>query len=573
MTAAFYLLAVLVVVLACTKPLGAYMAMALRGRRVWLSPVVGPVERLFYKICGIDPDAEMNAWQYIAAMLVLGIFSVAVLFALLLCQHLLPFNPQQMPALPVDQAFNVAVSFATNTDWQSYGGEMSLGYFSQMVGLAVQNFISAAAGMAVAVALFRGMARKQTTLLGNAWADVTRIILYVLLPLSLVFSLLLVSQGVVQNFNPYTAYEPVQAVSDAGAPLIPGGPAASQVAIKMLGSNGGGYFNANSAHPFENPTPFANFLQFISILLIPSALIYCFGVMIGDRRQAWVLLAAMTVIFTPLALFTAMDEMSHNPRFDELHLDVEAGNMEGKEVRFGAEASALWAAATTATSNGSVNAMHDSFMPLAGMVPLLFMQFGEVIFGGVGSGAYGMLVYVLLTVFIGGLMVGRTPEYLGKKLGPFEIKMASLCILIPAFVMLGGTAIAVSTEMGRAGVLNPGAQGFTEVLYAFASASNNNGSAFAGLSANSPFYNIILAVAMMAGRYGLFIPILLIAGSLASKNTTPTSLGTLPTHTPLFCMMLVASILLLDVLTYVPVLAMGPVAEYIHLHHPGMPAP
>lgn len=573
MTALYYLLAGMIVVFACTKPLGVYMAMLLRGRRVWLSPVIGPVERLIYKLCAVNPEIEMNSRQYLMALLILGLFSTISLFAIVYFQHLLPLNPRHMQGMSAELAFNVAVSFVTNTNWQSYSGETSLSYFSQMVGLAVQNFLSAATGMAVAVVLFRALVRKQTQLLGNAWVDITRIVLYVLLPMALVFSLLLASQGIVQNMNDYTAYEPLQSSADAGKSLIPGGPAASQVAIKMLGSNGGGFFNANGAHPFENPTPFGNFLQFISILLIPSALVYCFGVMVGDRRQGWVLLIAMTLIFVPLALSAAMNEMQPNPRFEGLPIDSSAGNMEGKEVRFGVEASALWAAATTATSNGSVNAMHDSFMPLAGLVPLLLMQFGEVIFGGVGSGAYGMLVYVLLTVFIGGLMVGRTPEYLGKKLGPFEIKMASLCILIPAFVMLLGAAIAVSCEAGRAGVLNPGAQGFTEVLYAFASASNNNGSAFAGLSADSPFYNIMLAIAMLAGRYGLFIPVLLMAGSLASKNTTPTSLGTLPTHTPLFCMMLIGSILLLGVLTFVPALAMGPVAEYINLYHPKMALP
>lgn len=566
-----YLAVCLLAVLACSKPLGSYLARVFAGERLLLTPVLGWLERALYKACGIDPQTEMNWKQYSLAVVLLGVAGFALLFVILLSQAHLPLNPEGFGGLPVDLAFNAAVSFVTNTNWQAYAGESSLSYFSQMAGLSVQNFLSAATGMAVAVALFRGIARKQTQMLGNFWVDVTRITLYVLFPLSLLFALFLASQGVIQNFGAYTAYAPLEPA--AAAQHIPGGPVASQVAIKMLGSNGGGYFSANGAHPFENPTALTNFLQIISILLIPAALVYCFGVMSGDRRQAWVLLAAMVLIFAPLTSFAVYDEMQGNPRFDGNRIDNAAGNMEGKEMRIGAGPSAIWAVSTTATSNGSVNAMHDSFMPLAGMVTLIFIQFGEVIFGGVGSGAYGMLMYVVLTVFIGGLMVGRTPEYLGKKLGPFEIKMASLFIIIPAFVMLVGTAIAVGTEAGRAGVHNPGAQGFTEVLYAFASASNNNGSAFAGLNANSPFYNILLAVAMIAGRYGLIIPVLALAGSLASKNTTPAGLGTLSTHTPLFCVMLTFSILMLDVLTYVPVLAMGPVAEFIHLQQPGATLP
>jgi potassium-transporting ATPase potassium-binding subunit len=443
---------------------------------------------------------------------------------------------------------------------------VALSYFSQTAGIVMQQFLSAATGLAVAVAFFRALARKQAQTLGNAWVDIVRGTLYILLPMAFVFALILVSQGVVQNFSAYTEYFALE----SGVPaLIAQGPAASEVAIKMLGSNGGGFFNSNGAHPFENPTTFSNLLSIVSILLIPAALIYTFGCIAGDRRQAWALLAAMFIVFTPLMLVTVWSEHNGNPRFDPLVIDQSMGNMEGKEVRFGSDSSALWAVATTATSNGSVNAMHDSFTPLGGMIPLIFIQFGEVIFGGVGTGAYGMLIYVLLTVFMGGLMVGRTPEYLGKKLGAFDIKMASLCILIPAASVLLGTAIAISTEAGVAGISNPGAQGFTEVLYAVASASNNNGSAFAGLSANSPFYNILLGVIMLIGRYGIIIPTLALAGSLAVKNKVPVSSGTLPTHTPLFTAMLVGSILMIDVLTYVPALALGPIAEHMHLFHVG----
>jgi K+-transporting ATPase ATPase A chain len=487
---------------------------------------------------------------------------------------MLPLNPQHFAGLSADTAFNAAVSFVTNTNWQSYSGETALSNFSQMVGCGVQNFLSAATGMAVAVALFRAIGRRQAQTIGNAWADITRSILYILLPVSLVFALFLVSQGVPQTFHSFAEYSPLEKVASApdAAPTIALGPVASQVAIKMLGSNGGGFFNANSAHPLENPTPLSNLMQIVSILLIPAAFAYMFGVMVADRRQGWMLLAAMTLIFIPLMALCVVQEKAGNPRFDARIIDTQAGNMEGKEMRFGAASSALWAASTAATSNGSVNSMHDSFMPLGGLVPLLLIQFGEVIFGGVGSGAYGMMMFVLLTVFIGGLMVGRTPEYLGKKLGPLEIKMASLVILIPAFLVLIGSAIAVTFEAGRAGILNSGAQGFSEILYAFTSAANNNGSAFAGLSVNTPFYNILLGICMIVGRYWVIIPVLAIAGSLAAKNITPTSAGTLPTHTPLFISMLVGVVVLLGVLTYVPALALGPIAEHLHLVHPTMGA-
>lgn len=543
------------------------MARVFSNDVVLLSKPLGWLETLIYKLCGIHPDQEMSWRGYMTAVLLLGVFGFLFLFTLFILQGMLPLNPEHFPGLAPDLAFNAAISFVTNTNWQSYGGEGTLSYLSQMTGCAVQNFISAATGLAVGVALFRGLARKQTHMLGNAYADIVRGTLYILLPLSLIFALVLSSQGVIQNFLPYSDYTTYE-TGEAGK--IAQGPVASQEAIKMLGSNGGGFFNANSAHPFENPTRLTNMLEIISILLIPVAFAYTFGVMVGDRRQGWMLIAAMTLIFTPLLVFGVYAETHASPRFDDRVIDVSAGNMEGKEVRFGTSGSALWAAATTATSNGSVNAMHDSFTPLGGMVPLLLIQFGEVVFGGVGSGVYGSLMFVLLTVFMGGLMVGRTPEYLGKKLGTFDVKMASLVILIPTMLTLVGTAVAVSFEAGRAGMLNSGAQGFTEILYAFSSASNNNGSAFAGLSVNSPFYNIILGLVMFIGRYWIIVPVLAVAGSLVTKNTVPLSPGTLPTHTPLFVVMLVVVIILFGMLSYVPALALGPVVEHIKLYGTGL---
>jgi len=579
----FTILICLAVVAACIRPLGLYMACVYKGERVWLEKPLGWLERLIYKTCGIDPKSEMSWRGYTMAVLMFGLFGFLLLFAIFTGQGALPLNPQNLPGLSSDLAFNAAISFVTNTNWQSYSGEGSLSYLSQMLGCTVQNFISAATGMAVAVALFRGMARKQSGLLGNAYTDMVRGILYILLPLSAVFAIILISQGVIQNFKPSVPYISVEdsgfRIQDSGSKnpspesrilnpessLIAMGPVASQVAIKMLGSNGGGFFNANAAHPFENPTPLSNLLQIISILLIPAAFAYSFGVLVGDRRQGWMLIAAMALIFVPLMLVTVWYETQPNPRFDTHVINSDSGNMEGKETRFGAGSSALWAAATTATSNGSVNAMHDSFSPIGGLMPLLLIQFGEVTFGGVGSGAYGVLMFVLLTVFIGGLMVGRTPEYMGKKLGIFEIKMAALFSLVPSAVVLVGTALAVSTEAGRSGVFNGGAQGFSEILYAFSSAGNNNGSAFAGLSANSVFYNVALGISMFIGRYWVIVPVLAIAGSLAVKNTVPVSAGTMPTHTPIFTFMLIGVIILVGILTYVPALALGPVVEHVHL--------
>ncbi|MCE2926301.1 MAG: potassium-transporting ATPase subunit KdpA [Rickettsiales bacterium] len=558
----FYIAFCLLVIAICIKPLGWYMARVYMRRDLILELPLGWIERGIYRLCGIRPDDEMDWKRYAISIVTLGLVGFILLYILLLGQHLLPLNPQNMPALSPDLAFNVAMSFITNTNWQSYGGETTLSYFSQMAGLTVQNFLSAATGMAVAVALCRGIGRKRSDTLGNAWVDVVRSILYILLPLSIIFALLLSSQGVIQNFTAYTPYTSLEGQEG----VIAQGPVASQIAIKMLGSNGGGFFNVNAAHPFENPNAFTNLIQILSILLIPASFTYLFGVMVGDRRQGWVLFSAMTIIFVPLALLTAYGEQLPNPKIDTAMVDVSQGNMEGKEMRFGTASSAMWAVSTTATSNGSVNSMHGSYAPLSGLIPLLFIQFGEVVYGGVGSGLYGMAVYVLLTVFIGGLMVGRTPEYLGKKIGAFEIKMASLVVIIPASMVLVGTAIAISTEAGRAGILNPGAQGFSEVLYALSSASNNNGSAFAGLSANSPFYNVLLGVAMFVGRYWVIIPILALAGALASKSATPASAGTLPTTTLLFTTMLAGVVVLLDVLTYVPSWALGPLAEHVLLY-------
>jgi K+-transporting ATPase ATPase A chain len=564
-----------VVLFACVKPLGGYMARVYGGQVMWL----GMLEDGFYRLAGIDRNREMGWKEYAIATLVFSAGGFVLLYVLLRWQAWFPFNPAQMSNLTPDLAFNTAVSFMTNTNWQSYGGESTLSYFSQMVGLTIQNFLSAAVGLAVMAAFIRGLARKNSKTIGNFWVDMLRSNLYILLPLALLWSVLLGSQGVVQTFNEYVKVPLVESIKldekkdDKGIitqkaeiiteQTIAVGPAASQIAIKQLGTNGGGFFNVNSAHPFENPTPFSNFLEMLAILLIPAALCYTFGVMIGDTRQGWAVLAAMTVIFVPLLLICVGAEQHSNPHIAAL--GVTGGNMEGKETRLGIVNSALWASATTAASNGSVNAMHDSFTPIGGLVPMLLMQFSEVIYGGAGCGLYGMLIYVVITVFIAGLMVGRTPEYLGKKIQSFEIKMASVAILIPPLLVLFGTSLSVMTEAGRAGILNPGAQGFSEILYAFSSASNNNGSAFGGLTANTPFYNLWLGLCMLFSRYWLIVPVLAIAGSLAAKNTVPHSTGTLSTHTPLFTLFLVGIVIMVGVLTFVPALALGPVVEHFTL--------
>ena len=566
----------LVVLLALVKPLGAYMARVYEGRPIGLDRVFGWLERLIYRLAGVGPYAEMGWKTYAAAMLTFNFLGILAVYLLQRIQGLLPLNPQGFGPVSADSAFNTAVSFATNTNWQGYGGETTMSYLTQMLALTVQNFASAAAGMATLVALVRGFARRSAQTIGNFWVDLVRTTLYILLPLSVVLALALVSQGVVQTFAPYpkvavlqpTRYgEPRATLTEQ---VIAVGPAASQIAIKQLGTNGGGFFNVNSAHPFENPTPLANFLELLSILLIPAALCHTFGVMVGDTRQGWAVLAAMTVIFVGLLAVAVVAEQNGHV-FVKQGVDHTAGalqaggNMEGKETRFGIVNSALWATATTAASNGSVNAMHDSFTPIGGLVPMWMIQLGEVVYGGVGSGLYGMLVFAIIAVFVAGLMVGRTPEYLGKKIEAYEMKMSSLIILMPPAIVLIGTAAAVLAEGGKAGIANPGAHGFSEILYAFSSAGNNNGSAFAGLSANTPFYNTALGLAMLFARYWLAIPTLAIAGALAAKKTVPPGPGTLPTHTPLFAVLLVGVVVLVGALTFVPALALGPIAEHLTL--------
>ena len=579
----------LLVLVALVRPLGRYMARVYEGERTWLSPLLSPLERLVYRVAGVDPRSEQDWKQYALAALLFNLVGLLVLYLLQRLQGVLPLNPQGFGAVAPDSAFNTAVSFASNTNWQGYGGETTMSYLTQAFGLGVQNFLSAASGMAVLVALIRGFARTQTTSLGNFWVDVTRSTVHVLLPLATLLAITLAGQGVVQSFEPYRSVALLEPLAieklrtDAENPassevvtaqVVPLGPAASQVAIKQLGTNGGGFFNVNSAHPFENPTPVSNFLEMLAILLIPAALCYTFGHMVGDTRQGWALLAAMLVIFVPLALATCAAEQAGNPRLDPAQVDQQAatgqsgGNMEGKEVRFGIANSALWAAATTAASNGSVNAMHGSFTPLGGLVPMWLMQLGEVVFGGVGSGLYGMLMFAIVAVFIAGLMIGRTPEYLGKKIEAFEVKMASLVLLIPCAVVLLGTAIASVLPEAVARTGNPGPHGFSEILYAFSSAGNNNGSAFGGLSANNPFYNFALGAAMWISRYWLMIPVLAIAGSLAAKRTVAVTSGTLPTHKPLFVGLLVGVVLLVGALTFVPALALGPVVEHLQLVNP-----
>ncbi|MEN9562721.1 MAG: high-affinity potassium transport system P-type ATPase, chain [Chloroflexota bacterium] len=554
------------VLLILVKPLGAYMAKVYQGERVFLDPILGPVERFLYRLSGIDSRSEMTWKTYAIAMLVFNIFGLIAVYLLQRLQGILPLNPQGLGAVTPDSSWNTAVSFASNTNWQGYGGETTMSYLTQILGMTVQNFLSAATGVAVMVALIRGIVRHTTKEIGNFWVDMTRSTLYILIPLSLVLALALVSQGVVQTFSEYKTATSLQS---GESQLIAVGPAASQVAIKQLGTNGGGFFNVNSAHPLENPTPFSNFLEMLSILLIPAALCYTYGKMVGDTRQGWALLAVMTIVLVALLGVAIWSEQSGNPMFTAMGIDQTqtdnnpGGNMEGKEVRFGIVNSALWATVTTAASNGSVNSMHDSFMPLGGLVPMWLMQLGEIIYGGVGSGLYGMLAFVIIAVFVSGLMVGRTPEYLGKKIEAYEMKMASIIILIPVMVVLLGTATALMTEAGRATIFNPSAHGFSEVLYAFSSAGNNNGSAFAGLGANTPFYNIALGIAMFIARYWLAIPVLAIAGSLASKKKVPASAGTLPTHTPLFIAWVIGVIIIVGALSFLPALALGPIVEHL----------
>ena len=582
------------VLLLLAKPLGVYMARVYEGQPSGLDRVLGPVERLFYRICGIKPDEEMSWKKYAGSVLLFSAVGLFFLYALQRLQGFLPLNPQKFPAVSADSSFNTAVSFITNTNWQGYGGETTMSYFTQMVGLGVQNFVSAAAGMAVLVALIRGFARHSAETIGNFWVDLARSTLYILMPLALVYSMLLVSSGVVQTFSEYKTVSLTQTITydnpkldaqgnpvkdEKGNPVmekaemkeqvIPLGPAASQIAIKQLGTNGGGFFNVNSAHPLENPTAFSNFLEMLALILIPAALCITFGRMVGDKRQGWALLSAMVIVLVTLMALCTWSEQGGNPRFASIGIDQSAsdqqpgGNMEGKEARFGIVDSAIWATATTAASNGSVNSMHDSFTPMGGLYPLALIQLGEVIFGGVGSGLYGILIMAIITVFIAGLMVGRTPEYLGKKIEMFEMKMASVAVLVVNALVKIGTAVGVATSAGVAGVANPGPHGFSEILYAFSSAANNNGSAFAGLSSNTVFYNTALGLTMFIGRFWVIIPVLAIAGSLAKKKQVPAGLGTLPTHTPLFVALLIGVIVIVGALTFMPAWALGPIAEQL----------
>ena len=569
----FQIILYFVTLMLLAKPLGVYMAAVYENRPIFINRLFSPLEAGLYRLSGVNPEQDMRWKDYAAALLWFNLFGGLAVFALQMLQAHLPLNPQQLGNITIASAFNTAVSFITNTNWQGYSGETTMSYLTQMLGLSVQNFVSAATGMAVLVAMIRGFQRTHADGIGNFWADLTRGILYILLPLSFLIAVALVGQGVVQTFKPYQTVPLVEQVSasEKTTQTLALGPAASQIAIKQLGTNGGGFFNTNSAHPYENPTPLSNFLEMLLLLLIPAALCHTFGTMVDDSRQGWAILSAMTLVLVSLVFVTVAAEQGGNPALTALgaqqsvSIDQAGGNMEGKDLRFGIVNSALWATATTAASNGSVNAMHDSFTPLGGLVPMWLIQLGEVIFGGVGSGLYGMLVFVLIAVFVAGLMIGRTPEYLGKKIEAFEIKMAALIILIPAFFILGGTALAIMVEAGKTAVANPGAHGFSEILYAFSSAAGNNGSAFAGLSANTSFYNIALAIVMLFGRYGIIIPVLAIAGSLAAKKTVPTTLGTLPTHTPLFVMLLIGTVLLVGALTFVPALALGPMVEHLQL--------
>ncbi|OEZ92793.1 potassium-transporting ATPase A chain [Janthinobacterium sp. HH106] len=590
------LVAFLAVLLAAGYPLGLYMARVAGDGPVrglgWLQKL----ENLLYRWSGLPADKAMGWKSYAIALIVFNTVGAVFVYGLQRLQGFLPLNPQGLGAVSPDSSFNTTVSFVANTNWQGYGGEQTMSYLTQMLGMACQNFFSAATGIAVIFALVRGFASRSGKSIGNFWVDLVRSTLYILLPLSLALSVVFMGEGMIQNFSAYkevtlldhVAYETPKVTADgqpvldaAGKPVMEAqvaatqtiamGPVASQESIKLLGTNGGGFFNANSSHPYENPTVLSNFLQMLAIFIIPAGLCFTFGRMVGDMRQGWAVLAAMTLIFVVMTAGVMSAEQQANPALQALGVDQQAsslqsgGNMEGKETRFGISSSTLFAAVTTAASCGAVNSMHDSYMPLGGMVPLLLMQFGEVVFGGVGTGLYGMLMFAILAVFIAGLMIGRTPEYLGKKIQAYEMKMVSLAILITPALVLTGTAIAVMVEPGKIGVANPGAHGFSEILYAFTSAANNNGSAFAGLSANTPFYNVMLAIAMWFGRFGVIVPVLAVAGSLAAKQRLSANAGTMPTHGPMFIGLLIGVVVLVGVLNYVPALALGPIVEHLQL--------
>ena len=571
-----YFILFFVLLLAAVKPLGGYMAKVYLGEDILPRRALGWLESLFYRLGAVNPNTGMTWKQYMAAVLLFNAGGFFLVYVMLLCQGFLPWNPLHLPSLEPDLAFNVAASFVTNTDWESYSAEKTLSPLSQTFGLTVQGFLSAATGLAVLAALLRGLIGKERRDIGNFWVDIIRGCLYILLPLSLLLAIVLISQGVVQSNH---ALRNVPLLQSAGSQLLALGPVASQLAIMQVGSNGGGYFNANSAHPFSNPTAITNFLELYAMLLIPASLCYSFGRMVNDRRQGWALLAAMLIMFVPLLSVCAYEEQVGNPTLSAIGVDQSAnflqsgGNMEGKEVRLGIAGSSLWVTTTAASSNGSVNAAHSSLTPIGGMVPLLLMQFGEVIFGGVGSGMYGMLLYVLIAVFISGLMVGRTPEYLGKKIQSFEIKMASIAIMIPGIQVLLGTALGVASIPGIMGQMHHGPHGFSEVLYAFSSSASNNGSSFGGLAVNSIFYNTILGIVMLFGRFWVIIPVLAIAGSMGQKKAVPASKGTLPTHSPLFVLMLISVIALIGVLTFIPALSLGPIAESLQNQSIGVAKP
>jgi K+-transporting ATPase ATPase A chain len=578
------------------KPFGLYMANVMEGRPIWPLRVGARFEQFIYRLCGIDPDTQMGWKKYAIALIVFNTLGVIFVYALQRIQAWLPLNPQQFSNVSADSSFNTAVSFVTNTNWQGYSGESTMSYLTQMAGLAVQNFLSSASGLVVAMALIRGFARHSASTIGNVWTDLTRATLYILLPVAFIVALLLAGQGVVQNFSGYKDVTTIEALTyqnpkvdadgnplkdAAGNPVtetattqkqtLPMGPMASQESIKELGTNGGGFVNGNSSHPFENPTPISNFIEMFAMLLIPMGLTYTFGRLVGDTRQGWAVFAAMTILFLPLVGLGAHSEQQGNPLIAKLGVDDVAsvtqpgGNMEGKEARFGIAPSTLFASITTATSSGAINSTHDSYTPLGGFVPLFQMQLGEVVFGGVGTGLYSMLIFAIVGVFIAGLMIGRTPEYLGKKIESFEIKMSSIAILVMPLIVLVGTAVAVSVAAGKAGVANPGAHGFSEILYAFSSAGNNNGSAFGGLSANTPFYNIALGLVMWFGRFWPIVAVLAIAGSLAAKKRIPVTAGTMLTYGPTFVILLIGTVLLVGALTFVPALALGPIVEHLTL--------
>ncbi|MBV8397821.1 MAG: potassium-transporting ATPase subunit KdpA [Acetobacteraceae bacterium] len=595
-TSTAFIAVFLLVLLITVKPLGLYMAQVMEGEQIWPLRVGARFEALIYRLCGVDPAAQMDWKKYAIALIIFNSLGALAVYALQRLQIWLPLNPQQFANISPDSSFNTAVSFITNTNWQGYSGEATMSYLTQMAGLAVQNFLSAASGIVVAIALIRGFAKHSASTIGNVWVDLTRSTLYILIPVSLVIALTLVGQGVVQNFSAYKDVTTIEKLTyenpktdaagnplkdDKGNPItetkttqtqtLPMGPMASQEAIKELGTNGGGFVNANSAHPYENPTALANFLEMFAIMVIPMGLTYTFGRLVGDVRQGWAVFAAMAILFLPLLGLAEHTEQQGNPLIAKLGVDQIAsdtqpgGNMEGKESRFGIAASALFATVTTVTSCGAVNSAHDSFTPLGGLVPLFNMQLGEVVFGGVGTGLYSMLIFAIVGVFIAGLMIGRTPEYLGKKIEAFEMKMSSIAILVMPLIVLTGTAIAVSAAAGKGGVANPGAHGFSEILYAFSSAGNNNGSAFAGISANTPFYNIALGLVMWLGRYWPIAAVLAIGGSLAAKKRVPVTAGTMPTHGPTFVVLLIGTVLLVGALTFVPALALGPIVEHLAL--------